>query len=180
MGFSAPAAGPFPPGPPNPARKQKGIPRVPSARVPPTQLGPGTSPGRRAPPGGANKTVALRQNTERRALSKLLGGYAEHRALISIAAKNGLRAARGAMRDARTTQCPLATGFPRSFGPKGKHSFHQAVTNYLSNDTLSCSDSGNAPNLLNVRLEVGAPQWEVPRVGTPAPEVQRMGHTASA
>ena len=33
-----------------------------------------------------------------------------------------------------------------------------------------------------VRLEVGAPsEWEqVPRVGTPAPEVQRMGYTASA
>jgi hypothetical protein len=34
----------------------------------------------------------------------------------------------------------------------------------------------------NVRLEVGAPssQQEVPRVGTPAPEVQRMGYTPSA
>jgi len=26
----------------------------------------------------------------------------------------------------------------------------------------------------------GCPQWEVPRVGTPAPEVQRMGYTSTA
>jgi hypothetical protein len=48
---------------------------------------------------------------------------------------------------------PLPSGdwIPKISRTKGKYSTHQvqAVTKYLTNDPLSCSDSGNASNLLS-------------------------------
>jgi hypothetical protein len=38
---------------------------------------------------------------------------------------------------------PSGQWIPKIFRPKGKHSFHQALTKYLTNDPLFCSESIN-------------------------------------
>jgi hypothetical protein len=126
--ISAPAAGPFPP-----QISPEGIPR---AR--PTQLGP--APAAALPGGGLKKNAAPRQTTEGRgAGGGRVGGSQQSNTSRSFA----IYRSRQTTCDDRTTQCPLATGFPRPFGPKGKHSFHQALTSYLTNDPMFCSESTN-------------------------------------
>jgi hypothetical protein len=138
--------GPFPPQIPNLARGHP-----PSAPHP-----AGTSPGRRAPPGGAKIIVDYSTKTEHRTQTPATRGprpgeirwlSAEH--LFSPAAFGPTTNAIGF--PAAFGPTTNATGFPtRISGPKGKCSTHQAVTKYFTNDTLSCSDSGNGANLLDL------------------------------
>jgi hypothetical protein len=44
---------------------------------------------------------------------------------------------------ARTNRCHLASGFPTSFGAKGKCSVHHALTKFLTNHPMFCSASTN-------------------------------------
>jgi hypothetical protein len=58
------------------------------------------------------------------------------RGALSLVATNRSRAALRAVRG--MTQCPLATGMTKISRPKGKYSADQAVTKYLTNDSLFC------------------------------------------
>jgi hypothetical protein len=100
------------------------------ARVPPHPAG--TSPGRRAPPRGL--FVLQHQDTKPAAGPERICTRLWEPPDLARRNKSFATCTRC---DDRATQCPLATGFPRSFGPKGKHSFHHALTNYLSNDSPS-------------------------------------------
>jgi hypothetical protein len=81
--------------------------------------------------------------------------------------------ARSTRCDARTIQGPLASGFPRSSGPRGKaYSAHQAVTKYLTNNSPCCSDSSNCSNLLSF----GALSHAIIPVGQLAPMVSALGY----
>jgi hypothetical protein len=74
-----------------------------------------------------------------------------NRAVVLARSQLAIYRSRQTTCDDRTTQCaPLATGFSRPFGPKGKHSFHQALTNYLGNDSPSHSESSSWANLLSL------------------------------
>jgi hypothetical protein len=66
-----------------------------------------------------------------------------------LAETNRLRAARGAMRGRPNALWRQDSQDLSAQGPRGKHSFHQALTNYLSNDSPSCSDSSKC-NLLDL------------------------------
>ena len=100
--ISAPAAGPFPP-----QISPEGIPRVP-----PTQLGP--APAAELPRGGLKKKYSPDKKPGARGGNKSRGsGERNTFARNNKSSRAALRAVR------RITQCPLATGFPRSFVPKG-------------------------------------------------------------
>jgi hypothetical protein len=118
-------SGPFPP-PISP----EGIARVPPT---PTQLGP--APAAERPRG---RQFCL-QHEDTKPAARREGDLYQALGATRSASRSKWFAS-STRCDDRTTQCPLATGFPTSFGPKGKHSFHQALTNYLSNHPMFCSE----------------------------------------
>jgi len=106
---------------------------------------PSRSPARRASGGGLKKLHTKAQSQESRGGANLFKLW---RATDLIPAKRGSqRSARGY---ARTIRCHLASGFQTFFGAKGKYSVHRALTKFLTNHPMFCSDSINCANLLNL------------------------------